>query len=164
MRDAMKPNLRKRGTALAVKCPRVAVRRRRRLGAAAVEFAVVAPVFFLFIVGIIDIGRAVMVQNLLAHAARDGARTATLDGASVEGIQASVKQTMQGVAITGITVDVDPNPLESADIGDPVKVTVSVPYDAVSWLPVSKFLNGATLSTSVTMRRETSSATTEITP
>jgi Flp pilus assembly protein TadG len=53
--------------------------RRNRRGAAAVEFAVVAPVFFLMIFGMIEFGRMVMVQQILTNASREGARLGVLD-------------------------------------------------------------------------------------
>ncbi len=53
--------------------------RRNRRGAAVVEFAVVAPVFFLLVFGMIEFGRAIMVQQILTNASREGARVAVLD-------------------------------------------------------------------------------------
>ena len=47
---------------------------KRRLGAAATEFAIVAPVFFLMIIGFIEFGRALMVQQVLINASREGQR------------------------------------------------------------------------------------------
>jgi len=48
--------------------------RGRGRGQALVEFAVVAPVFFLLLFGLIDLGRYVYVTNSFAQAAREGAR------------------------------------------------------------------------------------------
>lgn len=45
------------------------------LGAAAVEFAIVSSLFIVFILGIIDVGRALDLRNQLARAADAGART-----------------------------------------------------------------------------------------
>jgi Flp pilus assembly protein TadG len=46
----------------------------RSKGQALVEFAVVAPIFFLLLFGLIDLGRYVYVTNAFAQAAREGAR------------------------------------------------------------------------------------------
>jgi Flp pilus assembly protein TadG len=43
-------------------------------GQALVEFAIVAPVFFLLLFGLIDLGRYVYVTNAFGQAAREGAR------------------------------------------------------------------------------------------
>ena len=56
--------------------------RKQRRGAATVEFAVVAPVFFLLVFGMIEYGRMVMVQQIIVNAAREGCRAAVLDGST----------------------------------------------------------------------------------
>ena len=43
------------------------------------EFAVVAPIFFLLILGMVEFGRMMMVQQVLTNASREGARIAVLD-------------------------------------------------------------------------------------
>ncbi len=48
--------------------------RRQTRAAAMVEFAIVAPLLFILIFGIIDFGRAFFLLNNLTNAARDGAR------------------------------------------------------------------------------------------
>ena len=53
--------------------------RRNRQGASAVEFALVAPVFVVMVFGLIEFGRAIMVQQVMTNAAREGARLAILD-------------------------------------------------------------------------------------
>jgi Flp pilus assembly protein TadG len=132
----------------------------RRCGAAVVEFAITAPVLFLLVIGMIDVGRAVMVQNLITNAARDGARSAVLDGSTAESVQTQVTEYLAASTITGITVTVSPTPLTLADLGDPVSVTVEVPFGAVSWLPSSEYFQGATLQATVVMRREVSNSST----
>ena len=46
----------------------------RARGQSLVEFALTLPIFLLVVFGLIDLGRAVYVNNSLAEAARDGAR------------------------------------------------------------------------------------------
>jgi Flp pilus assembly protein TadG len=110
---------------------------------------------FLLFFGFVDVGRAIMVKNQLTSAARDGARTATLDGATVAGVQSQVTDFLVGATISGVTVNVTPSPLDTAEIGDPVSVNVTVPFGSVSWLPSSLYFGGATLESTVVMRRET---------
>lgn len=130
-----------------------------RRGVAAVEFALTAPLLFLLVFGMIEVGRGLMVQQLLSNAARDGARSAILEGATVETVEAGVIEYLGGSSISGVSVVVTPNPLTLAQGGDPVTVTVSVPFTSVSWLPAPQYLDGATLSASVTMRREVFTST-----
>ena len=125
-----------------------------RRGVAAVEFALTAPLLFLLVFGMIEVGRGLMVQQLLANAARDGARSAILEGATVEAVKASVTEYLGASSVSDVSVFVEPDPLTLAQGGDPVTVTVSVPFTEVSWLPTPKYLGGATLSASVIMRRE----------
>jgi Flp pilus assembly protein TadG len=129
-----------------------------RRGSAVVEFAVIAPFLILLLFGMIDVGRAIMVQNLLTNAARDGARAAILDGTTVADVQSLVQSYLAGSSVPGATVNVTPDPLTSAEIGDPVTVSVQIPFDTVSWLPSSWYFGGIDLSSTVVMRRETTSS------
>lgn len=53
--------------------------RTKRRGAAAVEFAVIAPIFVTLVLGVSEISHMFELQNQLALAARDGARLAGMD-------------------------------------------------------------------------------------
>ncbi len=62
--------------------PRVRVRalRREQRGTAVVEFALVAPILFLLVFGILDFGRALNYYNQLTQLAGQGARAAVVNG------------------------------------------------------------------------------------
>src|SRR6186713_1829831 len=64
--------------------------RNKRRGAAAVEFAIVLPVFVILVFGMIEYGRMVMVQQVITNASREGARSAVLDGATTTSVQSAV--------------------------------------------------------------------------
>ena len=49
---------------------------RRRAGQSMTEFAVLAPIFFILLLGTIDLGRAIYVYNTISDAAREGTRAA----------------------------------------------------------------------------------------
>lgn len=55
---------------------------RNRAGAAALEFAIVAPLLFAAVLGTFETGRALYQQNHLSGAVAAGARSITLNGAS----------------------------------------------------------------------------------
>jgi Flp pilus assembly protein TadG len=129
--------------------------RDRRRGTAAVEFALVAPLFVLLVFGMIEYGRMVMVQQLLVNAAREGARVGVLDGSSQTSVTTAVNNYLSPAGITSATVTVDPSTPSSAAATAPVTVTVSVPFNNVSWLPSPMYLGGKTLTFSAVMRRET---------
>jgi len=128
--------------------------RKERRGAAAVEFAVVAPIFLLLVFGMIEYGRMVMVQQVLVNASREGARKAVLDGSTQQDVVDVVDQYLNSASIDGATITVTPANPEDAAFGDPVTVTVSVDFDQVSWLPSPMYLGGKTLSATSVMRRE----------
>ncbi|HVW02051.1 MAG TPA: TadE/TadG family type IV pilus assembly protein [Planctomycetaceae bacterium] len=117
-----------------------------RSGAAAVEFAFVAPVFFVIVMAVFEFGRAMMVQAILTSAAQRGARTGAMSGAQTSDVTSSVSTFLVNSGINGATTVVSPSPPSSALPGQTVTVTVSVPYTSVSWLPSPKYLSGATLS------------------
>ncbi|MBN1851521.1 MAG: pilus assembly protein [Pirellulales bacterium] len=129
--------------------------RRNRQGAAVVEFAIVAPVFFLLVFGMIEYGRMVMVQQVLTNASREGARRAVLDGVTDADVTTAVSDYLTNASISGATTTVTTTPPVPPDIAEARTVTVTIPFNRVSWLPSPMFLGGKTLQASTTMRRET---------
>jgi len=130
-------------------------RGRRRNGVTAVEFAIVAPVFVIMIFGIIEMGRALMVQQIITNASREGARRAIVEQATADEVKEVVNDYLAATSVSGVTVDVSPAVIGSAvGFGDPVTVSVSVPFDSVSWMPGKWILGGTELSASTVMRAE----------
>ncbi len=120
--------------------------RGQRRGVALVEFAVVASLLFLLVVGMVEFGRLVMVQQFLINASRAGARRGILEQTTESDVQTIVTDYLSSSTISGTTVTVSPDQLIKVGFGDPVSVTVSVPFDHVSWLPAPWFLGGKNLS------------------
>ena len=133
--------------------PRTAARR----AAAAVEFAVVVPILILLIFGMIEFSRLMMVEQVLTNAAREGARKASLPGTSTSDVTTAVNTYMTNSGLSGQTTTVSPDP-STANPGDAITVTVSIPFNNVSWLPVPMFLGGKTLSASVVMAKESNNS------
>lgn len=124
-----------------------------RRGAAVTEFAIVAPVFFLMVVGFLEFGRALMVQQVLINASRVGARQASTTGATTAEVQTAVEDYTAGVAVPGVDVIVSPDP-SSAAPGTAITVTTSVAFSDVSWMTSPWFLGDKTLTASSQMRKE----------
>ena len=129
-----------------------------RRGAATVEFAVVAPLLFAVILGIMEFGRGMMVAEMVTGAARAGCRAASLSGASTSSATTVISNNLTGISgttvlmtVNGVTEDVN-----KAVSGDTIAVTVSVPYNSITWLPTasSSYMSGLTLTGSATMCRE----------
>ena len=138
-------------------CPgtrsRVRARRSLRGGVAAVEFALVAPLFFLLVIGVIEIGRALMVQQVLINASRVGARRAVMMSSSVAAVTNAVTEYAAGVGMSGLTVTISTDP-DTAEAGTPITVGASVNFNNVNWLPGAKYLGNKVLSASSVMRKE----------
>lgn len=126
-----------------------------RRGAALVEFAFVAPVFFLMVLGLIEFGRGMMVQAQLTAAAEIGARTGSMDGAQSSDVTSAVNNYLSNAGISGASTSVTPSPPSSANPGQDVKVIVTIPYASVSWLPAPEFLKNTTLTSQAVALRET---------
>ena len=128
--------------------------RKQRRGVAVVEFAIVAPVFIMLIFGMVEFGRLVMVQQVLTNASREGARRAVLDGATTAEVEATVETYLQSGAVSGADVTVTPDPPANAGSGEPVTVSVSIPFSQVSWIASPMFLGGTQMQAATVMRRE----------
>jgi Flp pilus assembly protein TadG len=130
-----------------------------RRGAAAVEMALVLPVFVAVTLGMIELGRGIMVAQLMTNAAREAARTAIIDGStdtSVANVAKSFLATAAKVNANDVQVTVtnaSGGSVANAQPRDLITVNVSLPYSKVSWLP-PKYLAGKSLSATSAMRHE----------
>jgi Flp pilus assembly protein TadG len=141
-------------------------RRRSRLGAATVETALVLPIFFMVMVGIVEIGRAFMVSQLLTNAAREGGRIAAMNGSTNSEVIQTVKDVAEKTAglapgdvqVTITITEASGNPetsdnVASANKRDLCEVVARVDYDKVNLLPI-KYLVGSQLIGQAAMRHE----------
>jgi len=83
---------------------------RNERGAAAVEFALIAAVLFVFVFGIIEFGRLFSELEVLTSAAREGARAAAVRGTSDE--------VEQAVADAAVPYEVDAAPIPDKTCDD----------------------------------------------
>ena len=138
----------------------------RRKGAALVEMALVLPVFLTVVLGIMEFGRAMMVSNLLANAAREGARLAVTSGSSNDDVEAAIETFMLGAvgataAEVNVTITVaaaagNPDPgdeVANANRSDVCTVHVTVAFNNVC-LVAGDYLAGVNLVGHCAMRHE----------
>lgn len=136
---------------------RVSRSRRERRGASAVEMAFIAPIFVLMIMALLEASRLGMAAQLLTTAAREGARTAVLPGATQDSVQSRINSVLSG---SGISVsDVTPTcpsgyTWNSAPGGTAITVSLSVPYKDITWLGTPYFLSAVNVSASATLSSE----------
>lgn len=149
---------------------------RRHSGQSMVEFAVLAPVFFMLLLGTIDLGRAVYIYNSISDAAREGARAAIPFDTPLP-TNAQVLSAVQSKLGGGFTLTVDPciaassSPCPStptvpntgtiwysSGIGTPGRgqITVKISFLFQPWIPVVRDAsgNGVVLSAESTMVTE----------
>lgn len=124
-----------------------------RRGISTVEFALIAPLFFMLVLGCIELGRGLMIQQVLTNASRVGVRNAVLLSGTASSASTAASDFANGATVGGVSVAVTPNP-STASAGDMISLTVSVPFDNVSWLPAPWFLGSTTLSATSVMRKE----------
>jgi hypothetical protein len=124
--------------------------RHKRPGQALVEFALVAPLFFVLLFAIVEAGRFIFYYETLNNATREGARYAIVNGANTlgcptgppapgtsacdptgEDVKARVREAAFGV-ITGITV----TPTWFSDNGRGSTVTVAASFTYRSLIPL----------------------------
>jgi Flp pilus assembly protein TadG len=132
---------------------------RARRGASTVEFAFVAPLFFMMVLGIVEVGRACMVTELLTEAARRACRQGVIEGTGSDTIQQTAMDFLTGVGINGenAAVYVNDLPAGTTNVGTmpaytEITVVVTVPVGNVTWTPINFVTNS--LSGQYTMRRE----------
>jgi Flp pilus assembly protein TadG len=109
--------------------------------------------FFLLVIGMIEIGRALMVQQMLINASRVGARRAAMLSSTEAAVTSAVNEYASSVGMSGLTVTVSPDP-ETAEAGTAITVGASVNFNNVNWLPGAKWLGGRTLASTSVMRKE----------
>lgn len=142
---------------------RTTPRQQARFGAVTVEFALVLPIFFLVITGIIEFGRAFMVSQLIMNAAREGVRMASFEDATPTQVESFVDgMLVQSLGVTPTEVSVNcsvqlpdgttSTNLADGGIGSTMFVEVSVPFSSVS-LMNARWLGTSNLHARQAMRK-----------
>ena len=125
--------------------------RRVRHGAVTVEFALVVPILFLFVFGIIESARLNMLRNSLENAAYEGARRGIIPGATAADAQAEAERVLDAVSVGNASVAVSPAAIHSTT--PEITVTVSVPLNGASWVIYVSARNNV-MTRSITLTRE----------
>ena len=97
-----------------------------RVGAVAVEFALVLPLLFLCLFGFYELSRASMIRHTTESSAYEGARVGIVPGATDQAIRDQVAFVLSSVGVDDFTVDVEQNRGEGSR--QTVLVRVNVPY------------------------------------
>jgi hypothetical protein len=126
-----------------------------------VEFALVVPLLFLLLVGILDLARGVSAYVVVSNASREGAQFAMLrPSAAPSAIASNVRARSAPLDASQLTVSASYHdgatfqPWPSAGIpassplpsSVPIRIEVTYPWSAVSFL-IGQFIGGATGTT-----------------
>lgn len=132
-----------------------------RGGAAAVEFALIAPILAVLITGMMETGRAFMVKEVLGGAARRACQVATLPSGTNSKVTTAVNNILTdnnintGAATISVLVNGTSGDVKNAKANDKISITVSVPASAVAWTKAYLFVSaGLQLSETVVMMRQ----------
>jgi len=127
-------------------------RERKERGAALVEMAMVAPLLFLLLFGIIEFGAVFAQFNDVRHGAREGARFAAVNGGSATVIRDLVCDSMDfSNGIGTITVDLART---SANLGSTANITVTAQVQSLSGAPMISSILPADVDSSIDFRLE----------
>ncbi len=153
---------------------RTAARRQKtecRRGVAAVEFAVIAPLYLLLLIGTLEIGKALETSNVLSAALREGGRLAGMDWDGVlpenvtpnQKIKNDIRNFLKAAGLPGDDVVLTITSAEGGDAGaefdlsDPenrlrlFRIEATIDYENVSAFPI-QFMEGRALRQSLTFR------------
>ncbi|GAC1475919.1 MAG: hypothetical protein NVSMB9_29360 [Isosphaeraceae bacterium] len=145
------------------------VRSKHRRGAAAVELAVSLIPLMTIVMGVIEGGRMMSVQEIAGNAVREGARLAVLGGSTMGTDTSSGTNEVNyrvrsfigsaGLSTSSATVTINDldqptiTDLTQASPGDRIQVLVSFPFSSVALIP-PWFFGTATVKATCVMRKE----------
>ena len=144
---------------------------KRRLGVAAVEFALIAPVFLVLVLGIAEIGRAVQTATVLSSAVREGGRLASMDWEDIvanddnvnDKVIRDIRNFLNASGLPGeeVTIEVvhgdHQNEGQTFDLADPdnylklCRIKATLPFEKVSALS-HRFMAGRSIDSEYTFR------------
>ncbi len=123
----------------------------RRTGATLTEFAVVAPLLFLFFFAPFEFCRVAMIRHTADNAVYEGCRLAIIPGATAGEAEAETRRIMSSLGVTNVSVAVSPTTI--VEETEEVTVKIDVPLDENSFVP-NQFVAGRTIKRELTLRRE----------
>ncbi len=126
-------------------------RRGRRSGAAVVEFAVVAPLVFLFFFAAFEFARMNLLRHTVEMAAFEGARCGIVPGATAIEARQRANGILSVVGARDATINVTPDIIDLQT--KEVTVRIQVPLDANAWV-TPYFLRGMQIDRQFTLIRE----------
>jgi Flp pilus assembly protein TadG len=126
-------------------------RRRPPTGAVVVEFAICAPILFLFFFASLEFARVNMIRQTIENATYEGSRRGIVAGATADDCRTAAQNVLNTVSTNDAQITVTPGVI-TPDTPE-VTVEITVPVNSNSWV-MPLFFDGKSLSNSMTLRRE----------
>jgi Flp pilus assembly protein TadG len=156
-------------------CPQIAPERR---GSAAVEFAVIVPLFLVLVLGTWEMGTAVRASNNLTAAVREGGRLASMDFTSSVGVNQTanekviqdIRAFLNAAGLPGAQTTITITHADGGTAGQPFdigntanylklfKITATIPFTSISMFPNRIMKNSVLKAELVTRRGRVSTA------
>ena len=108
------------------------IRRTERSGATAVEFAIVAPIFFMLVLTSLEFGRLNIIRHTADQAAYEAARNAMVPGATADEARQHADRMLRIVGARGAQIDIQPAVL-GPEVNE-ITVTIEVPLNQNGWV------------------------------
>ncbi len=124
---------------------------KNRRGVTAVEFALVAPIFFLLLLVSFEFSRLNVIRHTADNAAYEAARIAMVPGATAAEAVNEANRIMNIVGARGATVTV--NPATLGPNTTQITVTVDVPLGQNGWI-TPRFTSGQIMRAASTLKAE----------
>lgn len=121
-----------------------------------VEMAIVLPFFLLLVLGMIDTARLIQVEQILTVACREGCRVAATNGKTFSDVTARVNSDLTAAGLNPSDVTMPPPPITATapPLGTPITLTLSIPFNKVSYMPTPFLFGSMTITVSATMSSE----------
>jgi len=142
---------------------------KRQRGLAMVEFTIVLPVLLLLMLGVTEVGRALIRYNALTKTVHDGARFAAayalLGTTGAVNIDAALRTEIRNLIVYGnkagtgspVLGGLQPSQIQVVDLGgDQIRVDVSYPYQPLFGAVLPDFGLGSSINTTFTMQASVS--------
>ncbi len=124
-----------------------------RRGVAAVELALTLPILVAFTFGAIETCNLIFLRQALVSTTYEAARVAIQNNATTADADARAQQVLAGRGITNATIVFNPADVENTARGTPIAVTVTVPADTFSIIPILN-INTTNMSATTNMVKE----------
>ncbi len=124
---------------------------RSRLGAVTVEFALCAPILFLFVFASLEFSRVNSLRQSAENAVYEGCRRGIVPGATAADVSAEAQLVLDSVFTQNPVIVVTPAVI-TADTAD-ITVDITIPLDDNAWV-IPYFFAGRDITSSLTLARE----------